>query len=141
MNQELQTAIALKYTPGRGEEAPRVVASGGGYIADEILRIVQASAATQSFHRVASLRLEAGALAGVEVSALRFALDAIAPGTCLEGAQIDIDQPPGRAWCGRCQAEISISHRAEPCPRCAGYPVKPISGQALRVLDLVVLDD
>lgn len=41
MNQEPQTAIALKYTPGWGEEAPRVVASGNGHLADEILRIAR----------------------------------------------------------------------------------------------------
>ena len=45
-------------------------------LAAEILRLVQASAAREPFARVARLRLEAGALAGVEVRALRFALAA-----------------------------------------------------------------
>lgn len=110
-------------------------------LADHIVRMVQEAAARENFHRVATLRLEAGALAGVEVSALRFALDAMAPGTCLEGAQIEIDEPPGRAWCARCMAEVVITSRADPCPRCGGYPVKPTGGSALRVLDLVVMSD
>ena len=41
MNQQPQTAIALKYAPERGEEAPRIVASGNGHLADEILRIAR----------------------------------------------------------------------------------------------------
>jgi len=110
-------------------------------LADEIVRMVEAAAVREHFKRVATLRLEAGALAGVEVPALRFALNAIVPGTCLEGAQIYIDQPPGRAWCVRCGAEVTITSRADPCPRCDGYPVQVTGGSELRVLDLVVLND
>lgn len=110
-------------------------------LADEIVRMVEAAAAREHFKRVATLRLEAGALAGVEVPALRFALDAIVPGTCLEGAQIHIEQPPGRAWCDRCGAEVTITSHADPCPLCDGYPVQVTSGSALRLLDLVVLND
>ena len=109
-------------------------------LAAEILRLVQASAAREQFARVALLRLEAGALAGVEVPALRFALDAIAPGTCLEGATIQIDQPPGGAWCANCHAEVEIASRADPCPRCGAVPLRPTGGGSLRVRDLVVHD-
>ena len=110
-------------------------------LAAEILRLVQASAAREPFARVARLRLEAGALAGVEVPALRFALDAIAPGTCLDGATIDIDQPPGRAWCAGCDAEVAIDSRADPCPRCGATGLRPTGGHQLRLRDLVVHDD
>jgi hydrogenase nickel incorporation protein HypA/HybF len=64
-------------------------------LADDILRLVEDAAAREHFQRVAQLHLEAGTRAGVEVSALRFALETIAPGTCLEGAHIRIDEPPG----------------------------------------------
>lgn len=110
-------------------------------LAAGILRLVEDAAARERFRRVAHLRLEAGALAGVETDALRFALDALAPGTCLEGAQITIDQPPGRAWCARCETSVSIGSRADPCPLCGGYPVRPTGGGELRVVDLLVQDD
>lgn len=35
------TAAALRYSPEEGDTAPRVVASGQGYVADEILRIAR----------------------------------------------------------------------------------------------------
>lgn len=110
-------------------------------LADGIVRLVQDAAAREHFRRVATLRLEAGALAGVEVPALRFALAAIVPGTCLEAATIEIAQPPGQAWCARCACEVQIDSRADPCPRCGGYPVRVTGGRDLRVLDLVVLLD
>lgn len=110
-------------------------------LAQEIVRMVQTAAQRDHFQRVATLRLEAGALAGVEVSALRFALDAMVPGTCLEGAAIDIDEPTGRAVCSQCAQEVSIASRADACPLCNGYPLKVISGDALRVVDLLVADD
>ena len=110
-------------------------------LADGIVRLVQAAAQRERFTGVALLRLEAGALAGVEVQALRFALDAIIPGTCLAGAQIQIEQPPGRAWCGACAAEVEIDSRADPCPLCGGFPIQVTGGSGLRVLDLLVRDE
>ena len=110
-------------------------------LASEIVRMVEASAARDHFRRVSTLTLEAGALAGVEVSALRFALEAMVGGTCLEGAVIDIKEPPGLALCSQCGEEVNITSRADPCPRCSGYPLQVLSGGALRVVDLVVIDD
>lgn len=110
-------------------------------LASEIVRMVQASAAREHFRQVGTLRLEAGALAGVEVSALRFALEAMVAGTCLEGAAIEIDEPPGRALCSQCAAEVTVASRADPCPLCQGYPLKVLSGGALRVVDLLVVDE
>lgn len=107
-------------------------------LAEGILRMVQASATREQFTRVAVLRLEAGALAGVEVGALRFALEAIRPGSCLASARIDIDEVPGRAWCDPCAAEVQITSRADPCPQCGGYPVRVLGGDRLRVLDMLV---
>lgn len=109
-------------------------------LAQDILRLVEASARREGFRRVGQLRLEAGALAGVEVSALRFALDAMVPGTCLDGAHILIDQPPGTGWCQRCEASVTLDSRSDPCPKCGGYPVRPTGGDALRVVDLLVQD-
>jgi hydrogenase nickel incorporation protein HypA/HybF len=110
-------------------------------LAAGILRIVEQAAARDRFRRVCRLHLEAGALAGVEPQALRFALDALAPGTCLEGAEIAIAQPGGTAWCDACAADVAIASRLEPCPRCGGTRLRATGGTALRVLDLVVFDD
>lgn len=110
-------------------------------LAGGIVKLVEDAAARDHFTRVSQLRLEAGALSGVEVRALRFALDAMVPGTCLEGAVIAIDEPPGTAWCLRCAATVEIASRTDPCPRCGGHQIQPTGGTELRVLDLLVHDD
>ncbi len=110
-------------------------------LAGGIVRLVEEAALRDKFRRVAQLRLEAGALVCVETSALRFALSAMMPGTCLEGAEITIVEEPGTAWCPRCAANVEISTRAEPCSNCGMYPLRAVGGADLRVLDLVVFDD
>ena len=88
-------------------------------LAGGILQVVEDAAAREAFARVLQLRLEVGKLAGVELQALRFALEAIAPGTLLEGAEVLIDEPPGRAWCMGCSTAVEIGQRGDACPACA----------------------
>jgi hydrogenase nickel incorporation protein HypA/HybF len=110
-------------------------------LAAGILQLVEQAAARERFGRVECLQLEAGALAGVEVPALRFALDAIAPGTLLAGARIEIDEPPGRALCAGCGADVAVASRIDPCPACGGHRLRPTAGLGLRVRELIVRDD
>ena len=110
-------------------------------LAGSVLKIVEDAAAREPFRRVKRLQLEAGALAGVEVQALRFALEAIAPGTLLAGAQIDIDEPPGRALCTACGQSVCIASRVDPCPACGAFGLRPTAGLDLKVRELIVQDD
>lgn len=110
-------------------------------LAGGILRVVEEAAAREHFRRVKRLTLAAGVLAGVEVRALRFAIEAIAPGTCLEGAQVDIEEPPGQAWCMRCCTTVAIAARTDPCPGCGGHQLQPTGGSELTVRELLVHED
>lgn len=109
-------------------------------LAGGIVKLVEEAAARERFTRVSRLRLQAGALAGVDVRALRFALESIVGGTCLQDTDITIDQSAGSAWCLRCAVAVEIGSRLEPCPRCGGHQLQPTGGTELRVLDLVVHD-
>lgn len=110
-------------------------------LAAEVMTLVERALRGQGPVRVHALRLSVPALAGVEVGALRFALDALAPGTAIEGARIDIDEPPGRARCGTCAAEVALRDRLAPCPACGGGPLRVVDGTALRVLELWLADE
>ena len=111
-------------------------------LAGGIVKLVEDAAAREHFRRVSQLRLEAGALAGVEVRALRFALEAVAPGTCLEGATHRHRRAAGHRLVPALRARASRSRsRTDPCPRCGGYQIQPTGGTELRVLDLLVHDD
>lgn len=107
-------------------------------LAKNVLAIVEQAALAQGFERVHTLRLSVPALAGVEVGALRFALDALASGTPLEAARIEIDEPPGRARCEDCGREVDVLDRLDPCPVCAGTRLRVLGGTTMRVLELWV---
>jgi hydrogenase nickel incorporation protein HypA/HybF len=110
-------------------------------LAGGILQVVEDAAARENFSRVKRLTLEAGALAGVELRALRFAIEAISPGTCLEGAALEIEEPPGEAWCMQCCCTVHIGARTDACPTCAGYRLQPTGGTELKVRELIVHDN
>ncbi len=109
-------------------------------LAGGVVSLVEDAAARERFSKVRVLKLEAGALSGVEVRALRFALDAITPGTCLEGARIDIEETPGQAWCLGCNQSVPIMSRTDACPECGSVRLQPTGGTELRVLELLVDD-
>lgn len=109
-------------------------------LAGGVLKLVEASAEAEGFKRVTRLSLAVGKLSGVEVESLRFALGAIAPGTCLEGAVIEIDEPPGQAACMTCGALTLIKDRGDACMHCGGYRWQATAGTELRVVEMLVED-
>jgi hydrogenase nickel incorporation protein HypA/HybF len=109
-------------------------------LAGGILKVVEESAARERFARVRRLTLTLGALAGVDEHALRFALQAIGPGTCLEGAEVVLEAAPGTAWCFHCGGSVPVTSRLEPCPACGGSGLVATGGTDLRIKDLIVVD-
>ncbi len=109
-------------------------------LAGGILGLAEDAARREGFCRVTRLSLEAGQLCGVDTRALRFALEAIAPGTCLHGAVIDIHEPPGTAWCLPCGASVEIARRGDACPRCGSHHLQATGGTELRVIEMQVED-
>jgi hydrogenase nickel incorporation protein HypA/HybF len=107
-------------------------------LAESILRIVEDAAQGQGFRRVKELRLEIGALAGVEAKALRFCLEVILRDGVADGARVEIEQLPGRGWCMQCGDTVPIATLFDACPRCGGYQVQATGGTEMRVKDLLV---
>ncbi|MBX3609052.1 MAG: hydrogenase maturation nickel metallochaperone HypA [Hydrogenophaga sp.] len=110
-------------------------------LAGGVLQLVEDAARREGFSRLLALRLQAGQLSGVDVRALRFALDALAPGTLLDGANIQIEEPPGQAWCLDCAVTVVMARRGDACPQCGGHHLHATGGQELRVLDMRVSDE
>ena len=109
-------------------------------LAADLLQLVECAAARERFARVATLELEAGVLAGVDVEALRFAIQVLAQGTVLEGAALHITRPEGRATCPACVREVALAALGAACPCCGSHGLRPSAGTELRVLRLTVHD-
>lgn len=109
-------------------------------LAGGVLQLVEDAQRREGFVRVQRLVLEAGALSGVDVAALRFALDAVSPGSCLQGADIVVEQPAAPAWCLGCGQAVTLHDRLDACPLCGSHRLQPSGGTELRVRELLVHD-
>lgn len=107
-------------------------------LADGVLQVIEDSAKANGFTKVKTVWLEIGALAGVEVEAMRFCFDAVVKNTVAEGASLEIIQTEGQGWCAACDKTVPIGQRYDPCPSCGEYQVRPTGGLELRVKELEV---
>lgn len=103
-----------------------------------IIDVIRDQSATQGFTRVKTVRLVIGALSHVEPEAIEFGFDAVSRGTVAEGAALEIERPPGMAFCLACETTVPLAGRSDPCPRCGGYQLVVTGGEEMRVKELEV---
>lgn len=99
----------------------------------DILRVALDYAKGQ---KIRSIRLHVGALANVEIHALRFCFDACALGTNAEGASLLIDTIPARALCTLCQQTLSLPEYAALCPCEKKARLRILSGDELLIKEM-----
>lgn len=68
--------------------------------------------------RIHKMTLRVGRLSGVVPAALRFAFDALSPGSPAAGAALAIEEVPAACWCAGCAAEFETADLKYECPRC-----------------------
>ncbi len=107
-------------------------------LTEGIVEIVQEEARKQKFSRVKMVRLEIGAIGGVDPQAMEFCFDAVTRGTIAEGARLEIVVTPGQGWCLDCAKSVPLSERFGACPECGQYHVQMTGGDELRVKELEV---
>jgi len=102
-------------------------------LCEGIIETVEEQAVIKQYSRVKAVRLEIGRLSCVEAEAMAFAFDAVAKGTMVEGARLEIDEVPGKGWCATCSSEVEISQRFDGCPLCEHYPIEIRQGDEMRI--------
>ncbi len=102
-------------------------------LAEGVLQVVEEAAQARPVRLVC---LEIGALASVEVEALRFAFDVVKNGSVADGAALDILATPGTAWCMRCCSSVPIAARGDACPQCGSHQMQVTGGDDMRVKEL-----
>ncbi|TCJ17172.1 hydrogenase maturation nickel metallochaperone HypA [Parasulfuritortus cantonensis] len=107
-------------------------------LAEGVMEIVEKAVAEAGCSKVKEIRLEIGALSGVEVEAMRFCMDAVLRGGPAEGAAVVFEVTPGLGWCMQCADSVPIAALYEACPRCGSYQVQATGGMEMRVKDLLV---
>jgi hydrogenase nickel incorporation protein HypA/HybF len=107
-------------------------------LCEGVVQVLEAYARKQGYSRVRTVWLEIGDLAGVEVEAMRFGFDVVTRGTLAEGAQLQIIERPGEAWCLQCAKTVPVKQRFDACPDCGSYQLQVTGGEEMRIKELEV---
>ena len=87
---------------------------------------------------IACVHLEIGAMSGVVADSVRFCFELVTEGTTLEGARLDISEPPARCRCRDCGAEFEPENVIALCG-CGCADVAILAGQELRITSVEVV--
>ncbi|PPD03780.1 MAG: hydrogenase maturation nickel metallochaperone HypA [Methylobacter sp.] len=107
-------------------------------LCESILQTLEQQAVVQNYRKVVTVWLEIGALAGVEIEALRFSFDIVIKGSLAEAAGLEIIEVPGQAWCMPCGQNVAVQQRYGECPLCGSHQLQITGGDQMRIKQLEV---
>ena len=107
-------------------------------LCESVLQVLEQQAAVQQYSKVKTVWLEIGALAGVEIEALRFSFDIVVQGSLADHAHLEIIEVPGQAWCMPCSRNVVVQHLYDLCPHCGSHQLQVNSGDQMRIKELEV---
>ena len=107
-------------------------------IAEAIVVVAERSAKGR---RVAKVEVQVGHLRQVVPSALEFAFELVAEGTCLDGAELEVEEVPASIACRSCGTAGRATEFPFACPSCGGVDVDVTSGDELLVVALEVEEE
>lgn len=99
--------------------------------------VIEAVAARVDGARVTRLVLEVGRVSGLLPDTIRFCFDLCAEGTPLEGASLEIVEPPGVARCRACNRTVQLDSVLGYCA-CGSTDLDWLSGNELKVIRIDV---
>ena len=88
--------------------------------------------------RILAIRLCVGKWSCAVPEALRFAFEAVSPGTMAEGAMLEIETPDPALLCPHCGREYPAADLFSPCPACAATGGTPLRGRELHLVSVEV---
>jgi hydrogenase nickel incorporation protein HypA/HybF len=87
--------------------------------------------------RISAVHLEIGAMSGVVADSVLFCFDLVTHGTSMEGARLEISEPPARCQCRDCGTEFEPDGPIALCP-CGSADVAILAGTELRIMSVEV---
>lgn len=107
-------------------------------LCEGIVQLLEAESSQQQFRQVNKVFLEIGALAGVEIDALRFCYEVVCQDTIAKGSALEITRIPGQAWCMQCAKSVQVDSRYCACPDCGSYQLQVTGGDEMKIKQLEV---
>ncbi len=107
-------------------------------IAQNLVQLVEATAAEHQVMAVRSVRVRIGALSGVVGFALESAFGLVREGTVCAGASLDIEDVPVRIACPNCGSVTVNDLTFMLCPNCGRASSELLSGRELEIASIEV---
>ncbi|MBX9582710.1 MAG: hydrogenase maturation nickel metallochaperone HypA [Gemmataceae bacterium] len=107
-------------------------------LAQAALDAAAARARERGAARVYRMTLRVGDLSGVVPEALRFALEALSPGTKADGAAFDIRVVPVECHCPACDRPFRPADIVYACPDCGRLSADVRQGHELELVEVEV---
>ena len=107
-------------------------------IAQSIVELAEQQALSHQATAIEELELEIGALAGIDMISLDFALQSAIKGSMLENARIIKQRTSGEGRCGDCEHMFNVENLYTSCPFCGSYVVNIIKGKELKIKSIVI---
>ena len=102
--------------------------------------LLDAAATAAAGAPICALRVRVGPLSGVVVDALRFAFEALAPGTPAQGARLDVEETAPSFHCPHCGADYATPVGLYDCPACGATDGELRGGNELELVSIEVPD-
>jgi len=90
--------------------------------------------------RVSVVRVEVGALSGVEPMLVQLAYDQLVPGSRLDGSRLEMELVPLRARCENCGV-FEVPQFRFACPKCGHPKTVVVSGEEFRLVSFDQVSD
>lgn len=112
-----------------------------GALTENLFEHVLIHAREANAKRVTRVKVTIGALSDATPESIQFYFSQLAPGTMIEGAQLEFVSAPGQAECPSCGHQFPIDDIYATCPNCNTFPIKVISGDGVYLSSLEVETD
>jgi hydrogenase nickel incorporation protein HypA/HybF len=99
--------------------------------------IVEVAQTRAEGRRVRRVVVEIGKLSAVLPDAVRFCFDLCSEGTAVEGAELQIREPPGTARCKACGTVLELDRPFGRCA-CGNTDLDWLTGEELRVTEIEI---
>jgi hydrogenase nickel incorporation protein HypA/HybF len=112
-----------------------------GALTENLFEHVLIHAREANAKKVTHVKVSIGALSDATSESIQFYFSQLAPGTIVEGAEIEFESTPGKAKCPTCGHEFEVEEMYASCPECGAFPVKILSGEGVYLSSLEVETD
>ncbi|HBH52940.1 MAG TPA: hydrogenase nickel incorporation protein HypA [Planctomycetaceae bacterium] len=109
-------------------------------IVQRLIAMVSGEADRAGGGRVSVVRVEVGALSGVEPMLVQLAYEQLVPGSRLAGSRLEIELIPLRARCDLCGV-FEVPQFRFACPKCGNLRTVVVSGEEFRVVSFDQVTD